>query len=611
MKKRDRLFSSFKYFFIFATIVFIAVECLVLYAFSYNTRIEAENIGQRSIFEAEQVVNPIFRENERLIYMLSQYVDGVLVEGASPEEIEYYLSIMTKRYREELDENFFGVFGVVDGTYINGEGYDPGSDYVPNERIWYKEAMDANGKIGITSPYIDFQTGEYVISFSKKLADNRGVIAIDIWIEDMRSVTQNISTDGIEAVYIADSDENIIFHSMPDFVGKNYKSDPQNDDERALYKAITENKNSVFEINLRGNNCMVFNTELNDSWRAVVIVDLIKEFQSNIPNIVLFSLILIISFAAIIYTAYQYDRRRRFAENLTRQLKAASAIYRSVHLLDFEKDTFQELNSMNDIHSLVGELSFGVNKTIRNALMHFVTDKLYRQLILDFIDFETLDERMRGKITISQEFIGNVSGWCRARFIAVEYDDNGKLKKVLFTIEVIDEEKRLEHQLRFLSEMDGLTGINNRATGERVIKELMANEKEGMFCLLDADRFKAINDTFGHGVGDKVLISIANSLKESFRDRDVVMRLGGDEFAVFAVNVTDIEVAKNILDRLFDSIDRIHIPEMKSAMVKISLGAAFYKLNEEISFDDLYNKADERMYASKKHEDNYYTLDDC
>ena len=54
-----------------------------------------------------------------------------------------------------------------------------------------------------------------------------------------------------------------------------------------------------------------------------------------------------------------------------------------------------------------------------------------------------------------------------------------------------------------------------------------------MFCLIDCDKFKSINDTYGHSVGDKVIIAVAEKLRKTCRDSDVVLRLGGDEFAIF------------------------------------------------------------------------------
>ena len=83
-----------------------------------------------------------------------------------------------------------------------------------------------------------------------------------------------------------------------------------------------------------------------------------------------------------------------------------------------------------------------------------------------------------------------------------------------------------------------------------------------MFCLLDADKFKSINDTYGHDAGDKVIKAIADCLKRAFRNDDVIMRPGGDEFAAYAIGITDEEHGRIVANRFFDLIDRIEIEEL-------------------------------------------------
>ena len=128
----------------------------------------------------------------------------------------------------------------------------------------------------------------------------------------------------------------------------------------------------------------------------------------------------------------------------------------------------------------------------------------------------------------------------------------------------------------------------------------MAEGTEGMFCLLDADKFKSINDTFGHDAGDKVIKAIADCLKKAFRNSDVIMRLGGDEFAVYALGITDEERGNIVINRLFGLIDKIEIPEIGDRKITISLGAALFNSEENLSFTELYKRADSVAYESKK-----------
>lgn len=164
-------------------------------------------------------------------------------------------------------------------------------------------------------------------------------------------------------------------------------------------------------------------------------------------------------------------------------------------------------------------------------------------------------------------------------------------------------------ELRYLSETDKLTGINNRGAGEEKISRLLQAGENGMFILIDVDHFKSVNDNFGHDVGDKVIIVIAECLKSCFRESDVVLRLGGDEFAAYARGVSDQEIGERLLGRFFEKVDAIDIPELGDRKICVSIGASFYR-GKGSGFSELYKKADEGTYISKKTEGNQMTFRD-
>lgn len=150
-------------------------------------------------------------------------------------------------------------------------------------------------------------------------------------------------------------------------------------------------------------------------------------------------------------------------------------------------------------------------------------------------------------------------------------------------------------------------------TVEAEKKKITAFLKErtaGLLCLLDCDKFKSINDTYGHSVGDKVIIAIAEKLQKSCRDKDVIFRLGGDEFAMFMTGMVEQKAAERFFERLFQNIRQIDLAEMQGKKIEMSLGACFYDGDENVSFDELYRNADSAMYQSKKKQGYSYTIYD-
>ena len=155
--------------------------------------------------------------------------------------------------------------------------------------------------------------------------------------------------------------------------------------------------------------------------------------------------------------------------------------------------------------------------------------------------------------------------------------------------------------LEILASTDIMTGILNRGSGERKVIDAMANNKAGMLCILDVDKFKDINDDYGHNVGDKVLRGIADVLKLTFRDEDIIFRLGGDEYAAYVMNLkSDEEDGKAVMDRVFKEISKMDIPELGGKRICVSAGAAFFKEGDKQSFEELYKLADSGVYESKK-----------
>ncbi len=160
----------------------------------------------------------------------------------------------------------------------------------------------------------------------------------------------------------------------------------------------------------------------------------------------------------------------------------------------------------------------------------------------------------------------------------------------------IDEKK----SLKVLSETDQMTGLLNRVSGEKKVAEALKQGKGGFLVLLDIDHFKFFNDTFGHGVGDQVIINVARCLKAAFRDGDVVFRLGGDEYAAYAENIHKEETANKVISRFIEGLKRISIPELKGHSVDASIGALVLPEGETADFATCYKLVDEGVYNSKK-----------
>lgn len=162
------------------------------------------------------------------------------------------------------------------------------------------------------------------------------------------------------------------------------------------------------------------------------------------------------------------------------------------------------------------------------------------------------------------------------------------------------ENENLAHQ----ASHDSLTGLPNRAFFEgRLIRALRSasklNERVAVL-FLDSDRFKTINDNFGHAAGDAVLVAVATRIRAQLREGDLVARLGGDEFAILLTPLHRVEDAQSIADKIIASMEvPIQLPGNTSILTSLSIGIAISP-DHGLTPGALLNAADAAMYQAKR-----------
>lgn len=149
---------------------------------------------------------------------------------------------------------------------------------------------------------------------------------------------------------------------------------------------------------------------------------------------------------------------------------------------------------------------------------------------------------------------------------------------------------------------DALTGINNRRGFNILATKTIANSArygwKSSLVYLDLNKFKAINDIYGHKTGDKILTDFAELLCRIVRDSDILARLGGDEFVVMFMG-TDLQAAHNKIDTLLKSIEKYNLEAAQPYVLKVSYGVVEYDPDKHINLEELLSSADNLMYENK------------
>jgi len=166
------------------------------------------------------------------------------------------------------------------------------------------------------------------------------------------------------------------------------------------------------------------------------------------------------------------------------------------------------------------------------------------------------------------------------------------------------ERKRFEEHLTYLAQYDHLTGLVNRTLFRDRLVQAMARSKRMQqpigLMLLDLDRFKAVNDTFGHAMGDELLKAVSERLKACVREVDTVARMGGDEFTIILEGVSSEQNILVVAKRITESIATPFELKGHHISVGISIGITIYP-HDDHPVDELLKHADTAMYRAKQH----------
>ncbi len=158
------------------------------------------------------------------------------------------------------------------------------------------------------------------------------------------------------------------------------------------------------------------------------------------------------------------------------------------------------------------------------------------------------------------------------------------------------------HQLQKLASSDGLTKIANRRYFDQYLARKLAEQKKIALLLCDVDYFKLYNDTYGHQAGDTCLKQVANALRSSVRQFDLVARYGGEEFVVVLPN-TDAQKALYIAERIQFKVRSLEIPHKSSKVsqfLTLSCGVAGCPSESQITSTELIEAADQALYVAKQ-----------
>ena len=189
--------------------------------------------------------------------------------------------------------------------------------------------------------------------------------------------------------------------------------------------------------------------------------------------------------------------------------------------------------------------------------------------------------------------------WINMKIVFIPDELNESVSDVFIllkdcTVEITEKMRNIKY-----ARMDSLTQIWNRRYTVELIEDKIYQNRQGIFVLLDIDKFKNINDMYGHITGDEILVKITSIISSKISEGDVFGRLGGDEFVLYLKRSGNTEEDRIRVNEIISATKFHHCEKEQGMDIHCSAGAVFFN-SGFVSFEQLYQAADEAMYKAKE-----------
>lgn len=285
-------------------LIFVLMALMLVYIFTSFYRSSVNNIMELGVSnmnsQATMIENYINKDRDVLL-VTADTVNYMLQNGMSKEHILHYLEKETDKVESEVDANFTGIYGYINGEYIDGSGWIPPEGYEPKERVWYTDALKAGGNATIVAPYLDAETNTIMISISELLVDGESVLSLDIALNGVQSITESMTMNDVGYGFIMDKTGLVVAHLNEEEKGKIY---PETDEQQTMVDNIIKGEKEHFSLSLDGKQYTVFSKQIVEDWYVVIVADNTKLLMELRKQLFLCILVSALVFAIIvIYTA--------------------------------------------------------------------------------------------------------------------------------------------------------------------------------------------------------------------------------------------------------------------------------------------------------------------
>ncbi len=306
----------------FIILLFIGV-ILVYYARLYaETRERIFKISELNAESSAEQIDKYLSTGVDILRLAGYSLDNMIRDGRSQQEIRDYLVNQSFAILNITSKNCDGLYGYINGEYLDGTYWVPEEGYDATARPWYVDARASIGRVAIVDPYIDAETQTVMISLAKTLCDGKSVVAMDFSIQRLQTIAEELARQGDCKVLLLDRGYHVIAHSDKSEVGKDYFRGDVCLGSAIVEKMRSTNEN-VFSLDYEGSEYIVYATNVADDWFCLSVTDATPAFKHLKHSLLLIIAAALLIIGVQLFILIRSERNSRITKQLEEDLTQA------------------------------------------------------------------------------------------------------------------------------------------------------------------------------------------------------------------------------------------------------------------------------------------------
>lgn len=403
--------------------VVASVAFVVIYSFAsfYNrAKNDARELGSTILSAKTQSFTGYTEKAKAALEVAAVAVEDEMRKGIDYDGLQSVFLMESEMIKRNIDSNFSGIYGVVNGDYHDGEGWIPTEGFIPTERPWYNASLGGDGQIVMIPPYIDAQTGDVCITFSKSLYDKKSVVGFDVFLSMLQEMVSDIKMSGKGYAFLTTHDGTVIAHSDRNEIGKDYSKEEA---MSGIIQSAEAGSPSSFETLIDGEESTVFTNMTDEGWHVFFIVKN-SDLYEGVRGVFYRDLIVMILVSALVVVLGSIAARRSrkqldAEEELIRKAEIAdrSNQLKTIFLSSMSHEIRTPINSVLGMNEMIEReskeeniLSYSKNiESAGNMLLAIVNN------ILDFSKLESGDISLMDKPYQTASLMNDLAEYLRDR----------------------------------------------------------------------------------------------------------------------------------------------------------------------------------------------------